>query len=264
MRKMKKIAKTVKNSFTINFFYLIVKILIMDDYYFQIENIDYDIPFYNGNPKLSSSQLAVLILAPVLVFAISFFDASQFLKAILFFAIPTASVCYALKGNMSLIFRMPERKDILYILASLIIFFILLSIVNIILRAFAVPMPRHAPLDSSPVIMIISLFIQLVGEELYKFILLVLPMIFLYRRIGRRASIIAGIIFSQFVFSISHAHAYAFNIPYILLVIGIPSTVFPLLYLKTKNITVTYISHLIWDFIGLIGMAVTAGMLIIM
>lgn len=141
-------------------------------------------------------------------------------------------------------------------------FFILSIITNSVLNALAIPILRHSPLDSSAVIMIIAVIIQLVGEELYKFILLVLPMIFLYRYIGRRASLITGIIFSQLIFSLSHAHAYSFNLPYILLAIGIPSTVFPLLYLKTKNITVTYITHLIWDFIGIIGMGISAGMFI--
>lgn len=231
--------------------------------YFQLENMDYDIPFYRGNPKLNSKQLTALILSAVLVFAISFLDVAQILKAVLFLIIPTSAVYYALDGNMSLIFRMPERKDILYIFIFLIIFFILSIMANAFLNAVAIPIPRHTPLDSSAVITVIAVMIQLVGEELYKFILLVLPIIFLYRRIGRRASIIIAIIFSQLVFSLSHVHAYSFNIPYVLIAIGVPSTVFPLLYLKTKNITVTYITHLIWDFIGIIGMAVSAGLFII-
>jgi len=234
----------------------------MNNEYFQLENKDYDIPFYRQNPKLTSGQLAALIISAVLTFAISFLDTTQLLKAILFLIVPTSTVYYALNGNMSEIFRMPERKDILYILIFLIIFFILSIMSNAVLKALAIPIPRHSPLDSSPVIMIIAVIIQLVGEELYKFILLVLPMIFLYRRIGRRASLIIGIILSQLVFSLSHANAYSFNIPYILLAIGIPSVIFPLLYLRTKNITVTYIAHLIWDFIGIIGMALSAGMLI--
>ncbi len=235
----------------------------MNNEYFQLENKDYDIPFYRQNPKLTSGQLAALIISAVLTFAISFLDTTQLLKAILFLIVPTSTVYYALNGNMSEIFRMPERKDILYILIFLIIFFILSIMSNAVLKALAIPIPRHSPLDSSPVIMIIAVIIQLVGEELYKFILLVLPMIFLYRRIGRRASLIIGIILSQIVFSLSHAHAYSFNIPYILLAIGIPSVTFPLLYLRTKNITVTYIAHLIWDFIGIIVMALSAGMFII-
>ena len=236
----------------------------MNNEYFRLENKDYDIPFYSEIPKLKSGQLAALILSAVLTFAISFLDTNQLLKAILFLIVPASALYYALNGNMSEIFRMPERKDILYIIIFLIIFFILSVMSNAVLKALAIPIPRHSPLDSSPVIIVIAVVIQLVGEELYKFILLVLPMIFLFKRIGRRTSLIAGIIFLQLVFSLSHAHAYSFNIPYILLAIGIPSVIFPLLYLKTKNITVTYISHLIWDFIGLIGMAVTAGMLIIM
>ena len=235
----------------------------MNNEYFQLENKDYDIPFYRQNPKLTSGQLAALIISAVLTFAISFLDTTQLLKAILFLIVPTSTVYYALNGNMSEIFRMPERKDILYILIFLIIFFILSIMSNAVLKALAIAIPRHLPLDSSPVIMVIAVIIQLVGEELYKFILLVLPMIFLFKRIGRRTSLIAGIIFSQLVFSLSHAHAYSFNIPYILLAIGIPSVIFPLLYLRTKNITVTYIAHLIWDFIGIIVMALSAGMFII-
>ena len=234
----------------------------MNNDYFQIENINHDIPFYKENPKLTSGQLTALILSAILTFAISFLDTAQLIKAVLFLVIPTSAIYYALNGKMSLIFRMPERKDILYIIIFLIIFFILSVMSNAVLKALAIPIPRHSPLDSSPVIIVIAVVIQLVGEELYKFILLVLPMIFLYRRICRRASLIAGIIFSQLVFSLSHAHAYSFNIPYILLAIGIPSVIFPLLYLRTKNITVTYIAHLIWDFIGIIGMALSAGMFI--
>ena len=102
----------------------------MNNEYFQLENKDYDIPFYRQNPKLTSGQLAALIISAVLTFAISFLDTTQLLKAILFLIVPTSTVYYALNGNMSEIFRMPERKDILYILIFLIIFFILSILIS--------------------------------------------------------------------------------------------------------------------------------------
>lgn len=118
----------------------------MNNEYFQLENKDYDIPFYRQNPKLTSGQLAALIISAVLTFAISFLDTTQLLKAILFLIVPTSTVYYALNGNMSEIFRMPERKDILYILIFLIIFFILSIMSNAVLKALAIPIPRHHPL----------------------------------------------------------------------------------------------------------------------
>ena len=84
----------------------------MKNDYFRFEDKEYDIPFYNGNPNISSSKIIVLFFGLCLTFCIPFieFGDMELLKAILSFFIPLIAVWYSLEGNLSEIFRKPEKK----------------------------------------------------------------------------------------------------------------------------------------------------------
>ena len=226
----------------------------MKNDYFRFEDTEHDIPFYNGNPKLSYSKIIALFLGLCLTFCIPFieFGDMELLKAILSCFIPLIAVWYSLEGNLSEIFRKPEKNDIKIIIIGLISVFLVMGIATLIAKVFGIPSQSHKPYVGTSRITILSTIIQLVGEELFKFIGIVLPMIFTYKYIGRKGAIIVGIIVSQLIFSLAHISAYGSNIADLILTIGIGSIVFPLIYVKTKNITISYLVHLIWDFIGIL------------
>ena len=71
------------------------RIINMNDY-FRFEDKEHDIPFYNGNPKLSSSKLIVLFLGFCLTFCIPFIEFGDMvlLKAILSCFIPCCMVFF--------------------------------------------------------------------------------------------------------------------------------------------------------------------------
>ena len=52
-------------------------------------------------------------------------------------------------------------------------------------------------INGSPFSMILRMLIQLFGEELIKFIALIITIAYLYKSIGRKAAIIVAIIISQ-------------------------------------------------------------------
>ncbi|WP_407423543.1 CPBP family intramembrane glutamic endopeptidase [Methanobrevibacter sp.] len=226
----------------------------MEKDYFRFEDKEYDIPFYNGNPNIGSSKIIVLFFGLCLTFCIPFieFGDMELLKAILSCFIPLIAVWYSLDGNLSEIFRKPEKKDMKIIILGLISVFLVMYITTLISKVFGIPSQSHKPYVGAPMITILSTIIQLVGEELFKFIGIVLPMIFTYKYIGRKGAIIVGIIVSQLIFALAHISAYGFNIADLILTIGIGSIVFPLIYVKTKNIAISYLVHLIWDFIGIL------------
>ena len=240
------------------------RITIMKNDYFRFEDKEYDIPFYNGNPKLDSSKTIALLLGLCLTFCIPFiqFGNLELLKAILSCGIPLIAVWYALDGNLSEIFRKPKKSDIKIIIIGLICVFLVMFMTTLISKGFGIPSQSHEPYTAHPIITIVSTIIQLVGEELFKFIGIVLPMIFTYKYLGRKGAIIVGIIVSQLIFSIAHISAYGSNIADLIFTIGIGSIVFPLIYVKTKNIAVSYLVHLIWDFIGILPVIFGAAALL--
>ncbi len=97
---------------------------------------------------------------------------------------------------------------------------------------------------------VISLILQIMGEEFYKVFLLLLAMYVMYKLTKNRAiSILIGLIVSMTIFGLSHYSAYDGRILQIILIQGFGSIFEYFAYLKTKNIWVSYLAHLIQDLI---------------
>ena len=91
---------------------------------------------------------------------------------------------------------------------------------------------------------------QLLGEEFFKILLLLTIMHVVYKTTNNRGlSITLGVIGTLFIFGIIHSSAYSGRILQILLIQGLGS-IFDLYgYMKTKNVVVSYIIHVIIDYI---------------
>ena len=104
---------------------------------------------------------------------------------------------------------------------------------------------------SSPsVFLIISTLMQLLGEEFLKIFMLLIIMHVVYKLTNNRGSSIAlGLILTLFIFGIAHAGAYSGRILQILLIQGLGSIFDLYAYMKTKNVVVSYIIHVLIDYI---------------
>ena len=113
------------------------------------------------------------------------------------------------------------------------------------------PTASNAALESSmDIIFWINVFIQIMGEELFKLSLFLLLMFLIYKLAkNRKMSIVLSVLITLLVFGLMHHTAYADSWLQIIFVIGLGSVFYLYAYLKTKNILTSYIVHLLIDLI---------------
>ena len=162
--------------------------------------------------------------------------------------IPAIYIC---KGNYGLFFKKPKLRDIKTIILCVIGYIIYGAIISIILSRLGHPASADAVLGSgSPLIVIATTLIQLVGEEFFKIFILLIVMYVVYKFTNERdLTIRVGIIITLLIFGLAHIGAYG-NILQVLLIQGL-GTIFNLYaYMKTKNVVVSYIVHALIDLYG--------------
>ncbi|RAP47762.1 MAG: hypothetical protein BZ135_01400 [Methanosphaera sp. rholeuAM6] len=227
--------------------------MINKDFFF-FENPEYDIPFYRKKPRLTRNNLIILLIGAIIAFSTPYFiPVGQYIipKALIITLSTLLPILYTLKGHLETIFRLPKKGDIVLIALGIIFYMALSILFSSALLALGIAMPVNNAVSSDNLITAIAATIQILGEELLKFIILVLVMAFAYKRTNRKNSLLCGIIVSQVLFALFHIPAYGFNLAFLLVSIGIASTILPIIYLITKNITVSYITHLLLDLIPL-------------
>ena len=164
--------------------------------------------------------------------------------------IPALYIC---KGNYSLFFKKPKKRDILTIILCVIAYYVYAIVITGILQSMGYSASANAVLAkfSSPsVFLIISPFIQLIGEEFLKIFMLLIVMYVVYKSTNNRGlSISLGVIITLLIFGLIHYEAYNGRILQILLLQGLGSIFDLYAYMKTKNVVVSYIVHVIVDYI---------------
>lgn len=159
-------------------------------------------------------------------------------------------VTYVCRGKLSIFFKMPKRGDIKIILAC----FILNSLFTIGMAALFDLLGFKLSNNTSTIAHAvfttnnIFLLIQLIGEELFKVSLLLCIMALIYHfSENRKLSVVISTLLVMLVFGLMHLPAYNWNFIQSLLIIGLGAIfdLFP--YLKTKNVTNSYIVHVLID-----------------
>ena len=210
-----------------------------------------DIPFYNGIPKLSALDWIILTIAEILfitpvVFPIPMSDLVFAFYMCLVVLIP---VLYVSRGNFSLFFKKIRRSDIKLIIVCVIAPYIYSMAMLFIIETFRLAPQTPVEMTHFNLTNVWILVIQLIGEELFKIILLILLMSLVYHfSKNRKLSIIVSVIFTMAAFGSAHAGAYG-TLLQVLLIQGMGSIFDIYAYLKTKNILVSYTAHLLFDFI---------------
>ena len=222
-----------------------------------------DFPFYNDIPKLSVAEWLLLVAAVVLMIlfitCISLPESIFPVVACLVMLIPALYVC---KGNYSLFFRMPKLRDFLTIILCLVGYYVYVLLMVMVISSLGIPMSANSVLTqfkTPSAYLIVTVLMQLVGEEFFKIFMLLIVMYVVYRFTSNRTlAIWVGVIASLFVFGLAHSTAYSGKILQILLIQGIGSIFDLYAYMKTKNVVVSYILHVFIDFIPFIGVMLGA------
>lgn len=221
-----------------------------------------DFPFYNGIPELSKFDWMVLAIGPILTL-LTIFGITNYIPGIeyvltdnfmpiWFCLITLLPVTYVCRGKLQIFFKMPKLGDIKIIL----ICFILNSIFTIGMAALLTSLGFKLSDNTSTIAHAlfttnnIFLLIQLIGEELFKVSLLLCIMALIYHfSENRRLSVVISTLFVMLVFGLMHLPAYNMNFIQSLFLIGLGAIfdLFP--YLKTKNVTNSYIVHVLIDIV---------------
>ena len=225
---------------------------------FQFLEDGVDIPFYNDNPKLSVADWLIVLAGIILMIALimglpvpeQYFDLSICLVVL----IPALYIC---KGNYGLFFKIPKARDVLTAIKCAILYFLYSWTVIVILYLAKYNLAGNGAIGAQGfnLIAAVSLMIHLMGEELFKILMLLLLMYVIYKLTNNRSlSIGLGLFITMVTFGLCHYYAYDGRILQILLIPGFGSIFALYCYLKTKNVFVSYLVHIITDLLPFIVM----------
>ena len=220
---------------------------------FKFEDGDYDFPFYNKNPYIPKWGWIVLFFALFIGFFLAISDKIHF--SIMGCIVLIVPVLYFLKWDYKAIFKMPSRRDMLLVVALFAGYIIYALVMGEILDFFGIVSSGTVDPESIGVMTLISSIFSVLGEEFIKFI----PFMFFLRVIykysnNRKLSVIISVALIMVMFASIHAYNPIMFI-FALFIQGVGSIFEFVGYIKTKNILVSYLCHLLTDeFIFIITM----------
>lgn len=214
---------------------------------FKIENEDSDFPFYNNNPHIPKWGWIVLFFAMVMGFILSI--SSNLIVLILSCAVIIVPVLYFLKWDYTVIFKKLSARDVALAIALFVGYIVYALAMDFVLGNFGIV--GGDLVGSHPTWMDIPpLFFSLMVEEFLKFI----PFMFFLRVAfkfsnNRKLSVIVSMAVVMLFFA--SLHAYNWNMfVYAIFIQGFGSIFEFIGYIKTKNILVSYITHMLTDILG--------------
>lgn len=151
------------------------------------------------------------------------------------------------------LFKKLKKRDILIIILTVFISYSL-AILSSLGQSNLVENPIAGVINKNNIVRILIMTaVQLIGEE----VLFVIPFLFVYNMLknktNKKLSILLAWIISSLVFGMLHLPTYSFNFYQAFIVIGAVRMGMSLSYILTKNLTVSYIAHVLYDFVILIG-----------
>ena len=222
----------------------------MENNYFNFENREFDFPFYNKNPEISKSAWLVMLIALALGYLLYIIINTYHIflvGEIIFSAITLLAVLYYLKWDYKRLFRKPSLNDLGWAIAMMVAYIVYSAIFTIILPAsFGFTNIPMAAIDVTHEIL--SLIFLMLGEEIFKVIFFLLFLCILFKYTNRKNSIIISMFLTLIVFGFAH-YIPSGALVTSLLIQGLGSVFHLFLYVKTKNIAVSYISHLLTDIV---------------
>lgn len=232
-----------------------------DFFNFERENLDF--PFYKDNPKLNIGQwilLTISVIIPIILLLLPHTGIER-AEGLLYFAIPFLFFGIVSSWKYDLICKKFQRNDLKLIIVLIILEFIFTIAVSLALQhifnVHAQSNPAIGELNS--LLLWIVFPFQIFGEELLKIIpFLIFLTIFYKISNNRKMSIVISTALVLIIFGLIHLPAYQ-NLISVLLLQGLGSIFTMFGYLKTKNIFVSYLIHIIYDTITFLTAALSTN-----
>lgn len=214
--------------------------------FFKFEDEGADFPFYNDNPKLSLLGGFILIFSIFLAF-IPYYLNIPYIGPFLFALIMLVPLLYFLNWDFNALFRKPSLKDIGLAIIMVFVYVFYSTLMGYIFQF----MGLDGFSESYPAINLfndfVTLLFSMMGEELIKIILLLIFLTLLFKfSKNRKLSIIFSMFFTLVIFGL--LHVFSSSVIVAVVIQGFGSVFHLLLYIKTKNVFVSYISHFLTDF----------------
>lgn len=211
-----------------------------------------DFPFYRHNPRISSGGWLLLILSvPValLVYALVGFE-SEIIASVLFCLVMLIPLLYFSKWDYSLMFRKPTKNEIILAILMFAGYMIYALCLGSVLDMVGLGGVEASSAEEVGVTIqsTVGLLFSMMAEELLKFI----PLMFLMRMVYKftdnlKISVAVSTALVLLGFGLLHYAPPTNTIVSVLLLQGLGSLFEMYGYLKTKNLFVPYISHLLTD-----------------
>ena len=223
--------------------------------WFKWERPGIDFPFYEDDsvPVWHGWLLLGVSLFVAIALNVSVFlplDREVF-KIIVVFLIPLATLLYVARGNLRTVIKKPRLGDISLIIVVVVLDIIYSFAMGAFLQ-FALGIQTQANAAFSGTLdagFFALLFVQLFGEELFKTNMLLGCLLLMFRKTGnRKSAVVTATFVTLLVFGLAHYAAYG-SLVQILLIQGLGSIICLFAYIKTKNMLVTYVAHLVIDLI---------------
>ena len=243
---------------------------IVPEGWFKWERPDIDFPFYNDDAVPDQHAWLLIgasLLVAVLLNILPFFPGDKtIIKVIIVFLIPLAALLFVARGDIGTIIKRPRLGDIPLIIIVVVLEMAFSIAIGQLLQVIGMPASSNPLMGETMSAWRIALvFVQLFGEELFKTNMLLGILLLMFRRTGdRKKAVIIATLITLLIFGLAHYAAYG-SILQILLIQGLGSVICQFAYLKTKNMLVTYVAHLIFDLIpiGFVLLAPMAGALLL-
>ncbi len=213
--------------------------------WFSFENKDLDFPFYKKNPYVPKWGWIILFLAVGIGFIVA--SGESLLFGMIGCCISIIPVLYFLKWDYRAIFQVPKAKEIALAVGLCFGYLIYSFVLGTILGALSVPSATLVDESTVTIWSIPPLLFSLMGEEFIKFVPFVFFLRLFYKYTDKRKlSVIVSMLLVMVFFAYLHAmepkyFLYAFCLQ------GLGSIFEFIGYIKTKNILISYITHLCTD-----------------
>lgn len=189
---------------------------------------------------------------------------SEILGAVAVSALCLLSLLIVDRDFIKKIFLPMKKKDIFYIILGLLFCAVAIVISSIVMQQFGIEGNTNPIFESlNPgnfKDFFVSTIIQFIAEE----IIFIIPFLFVINKMkieNETFKNVCAIILSSVIFGAMHITTYNFNILQAVLIISIIRAGLSMSYVLSKNLTVTYLIHIIYDW-SLIGLYITAGNII--
>lgn len=218
--------------------------------FFKFEDTSRDFPYYRHNPRISKGAWIVLLLTiPIsfLVYAI-FAIEHEMLGSILFALILLIPLMYFSKWDFSLIFHKPTKSEIKLAVLLFVGYMIYAIAMDGILELFEQTSAVTGDYFGLTWEMLFSLVFSMLAEELIKFIPLMFFMRFVFKFTNnRKLSVVVSSTIVLIFFGLLHYDPQVTPLISVLLIQGLGSIFEIYGYIKTKNLFVPYLCHLLTD-----------------